>query len=367
MNKMKDYYATLGVQRDASPEEIKRAFRQLALKYHPDRNHGNKEAEEKFKEINEAYTCLSDPEKRSHYDRFGTAEGFPNHGGFGAGASFSTIFEDIFEDFFGGFTGRGTRPTKGADLRYNLTITLEEASAGVEKIISVPKWQNCTECRGTGAEPGTSPTSCSTCRGTGQVRFQQGFFSVSKTCPRCQGTGVIITNPCKTCKGVGKVNVEKELSIKVPAGVDNNSRLRVTGEGDAGSYGGPPGDLYIIISVEEHSIFRREGTEIYCERPISFAKAVFGGEIEVPTLHGTQKIKIPPGTSSGAVFKLKGKGMPKLGSFHRGDQIVQVFIEVPKKLTERQKELLKEFAKLSGEEIDGSKGFTGKLKDLFTS
>lgn len=364
---MKDYYATLGVDRNATQEEIKRAFRQLALKYHPDRNQGNKEAEEKFKEINEAYTCLSDPEKRSHYDRFGTAEGFPNHGGFGPGANFSTIFEDLFEDFFGGFTGRGTRPTKGADLRYELTITLEEAASGVEKVISVPKLQTCRECQGTGAEPGTSPVQCSHCRGTGQIRFQQGFFSVSKTCPKCQGTGIIITNPCKVCRGATKVRVNRELSIKIPAGVDNNSRLRVSGEGDTGSYGGPPGDLYVIISVQEHPVFRREGLDIYCERPISFTKAVFGGEIEVPTLNGTSKLKIPPGTSSGTVFKLKGKGMPKLGSFHRGDQIVQVSIEVPKKLTDRQKELLKEFARLSGEEVESSKGFTSKIKDLFTS
>ncbi len=367
MYAMKDYYTTLGVDRNASQEDIKKAFRQLALKYHPDRNQGNKEAEEKFKEINEAYTCLSDPDKRSHYDRFGTAEGFPDQGGFGAGGSFSTIFEDIFEDFFGGFSGRGTRPTKGSDLRYNLTVTLEEAAFGVEKIISVPKLQNCPECQGTGAEPGTSPTQCAQCRGTGQMRFQQGFFSVSKTCPKCQGSGVIIANPCKTCRGATKIRVQKELSLKVPAGVDNNSRLRVSGEGDSGTYGGPPGDLYVIISVQEHPLFRRDGTEIYCEKPISFTKAVFGGEVEVPTLNGPSRLKIPAGTSSGTVFKLKGKGVPRLGSFHRGDQIVQVTIEVPKKLNERQKEALREFARLSGEEVDSSKGLTGKIKDLFTS
>ncbi|HIJ59122.1 MAG TPA: molecular chaperone DnaJ [Nitrospirae bacterium] len=366
---MKDYYATLGVDRNASQDEIKKAFRQLALKYHPDRNQGNKEAEEKFKEINEAYTCLSDPDKRNHYDRFGTAEGFPNQGGFGAGGSttFSTIFEDIFEDFFGGFSGRGAKPTRGADLRYNLTITLEESAFGAEKIITVSKWNNCDVCHGTGAEPGTNPISCGQCKGTGNIRFQQGFFSVSKTCPKCQGTGIIIPSPCKNCKGTTKVRINKELSIKIPAGVDSNSRLRVSGEGDIGNNGGSPGDLYVIISVQEHPIFKRVGMDIYCHIPISFPKAVFGGEIEVPTLNGPYKHKIPAGTSSGAEFRLKGKGIPKLGSFHRGDQILQVSIEVPKKLSDRQKEILREFAKLSGEEIDVPKGFTGKLKDLFTA
>ncbi|MCX8068897.1 MAG: molecular chaperone DnaJ [Thermodesulfovibrionales bacterium] len=364
---MKDYYATLGIDRNASQEEIKKAFRQLALKYHPDRNQGNKEAEEKFKEINEAYTCLSDPDKRSHYDRFGTAEGFPNQGGFGPGATFSTIFEDIFEDFFGGFSSRGNKPTKGADLRYNLTITLEEAAFGTEKIISVPKWQNCDVCHGTGAEPGTSPISCAQCKGSGNIRFQQGFFSVSKTCPKCQGTGSIIPNPCKGCKGSTKIRINKELSIKIPAGVDNNSRLRVSGEGDMGNYGGPPGDLYVMITVQEHPIFKREGMDVYSYTPISFPKAVFGGEIEVPTLNGPFKLKIPSGTSSGSEFRLKGKGIPKLGSFHRGDQIVQVYIEVPKKLNDRQKELLREYAKSSGEDIDAPKGLTSKIKDLFTA
>ncbi|MFQ3574571.1 MAG: molecular chaperone DnaJ [Thermodesulfovibrionales bacterium] len=364
---MKDYYATLGVDRNASQDEIKKAFRQLALKYHPDRNQGNKEAEEKFKEINEAYSCLSDPDKRNHYDRFGTVDGFNGQGGFGAGTTFTTIFEDLFEDFFGGFTGRSARPTRGSDLKYDLTITLEEAAFGIEKKITIPRLQDCPVCHGTGAEPGTTPITCPQCKGTGNVRFQQGFFSVSKTCSRCYGTGSIITNPCKECKGSKKVKVYKELNIKIPAGVDTNSRLKVTGAGDAGDYGGPPGDLYVIIYVKEHEIFKRQGIDVYCEVPISFTKAVFGGEINVVTLNGEQNLKIPAGTSSGTTFRLKGKGIPKLGTYQRGDQIVTVFIDVPKKLNQRQKELLQEYARVSGEEIPTGKGLTSKIKDLFSS
>ncbi|MFO0752380.1 MAG: molecular chaperone DnaJ [Thermodesulfovibrionales bacterium] len=371
---MKDYYTLLGVGRDATPEEIKKAFRQLALKYHPDRNQGDKEAEEKFKEINEAYTCLSDAEKRAHYDRYGTAEGFgaaagtgAGFGGFGAGG-FNDIFENIFDDFFGAFSGSGkTRATKGADLRYNLTVTLEEAAFGTEKNLKIPRWQNCEVCSGSGAEPGKPPVACPQCKGTGHIRFQQGFFSVSKTCGKCQGTGRIITNPCTTCKGNGKVKTQKEISVKIPAGVDGGSRLRLSGEGDFGSYGGPPGDLYVVLSVEEHSFFRREGMDIHCELPLSFAKAVFGGEVEVPTLDGSATLRIPAGTSSGKSFHVKNKGVPRLGSHHRGDQVVTVYIDVPKKLTARQKELLAEFALEGGEVLDESvKGFKSKLKDLFS-
>lgn len=365
---MKDYYKLLGVDRDASPEELKKAYRQLALKYHPDRNSGDKDSEERFKEINEAYTCLGDPEKRAHYDRYGTAEGVGAGGfGFGAGAPFEDLFEDIFDGFFGAFGGaKKNRAAKGADLRYNLNVTLEEAAFGVEKTMKVPRWQSCETCSGSGAEPGNPPVTCTQCRGTGHIRFQQGFFSVSKTCGKCQGAGRIITHPCKTCDGGGKVKVQRELSIKIPAGVDSGSRLRLTGEGDFGSFGGPPGDLFVVLSVDEHPFFKRDGLNIHCRMPLSFPKAVFGGEIEVPTLNGPATLKIPPGTASGKSFHLKNKGVPRIGSHHRGDQVVDVYIEVPKKLTPRQKELLEEFARISDETHDEAKGFKDKLKDLFS-
>ncbi len=369
---MKDYYKVLGVGRDASQEDMKKAFRQLAMKHHPDRNQGEKASEEKFKEINEAYTCLSDPEKRSHYDRFGTTEGFgagtgSGFGGFGAGAPFGDIFEDIFDDFFGTFGGfKRAKPTKGSDLRYNMSLSLEESAFGSEKTLKIPRWQSCEVCGGTGAEPGKPPVTCSQCQGTGQIRFQQGFFSVSKTCGKCNGTGKLITNPCRTCNGNGKVRVHKELSVKIPAGVDNGSRLKLSGEGDFGSFGGPPGDLYVVIIVEEHPFFKREDINVYCQVPIPFPKAVFGGEIEVPTLSGTSKLKVPSGTQSGKSFHLKGKGIPRLGSHQRGDQIISVYVDVPKKLTPRQKELLEEFASISDETHEDAKGFKSKLKDLFS-
>lgn len=360
---MKDYYEILGVPRDASEADIKKAFRQLALKYHPDRNPGDKEAEEKFKEINEAYSCLSDVEKRANYDRFGVAERVG--AGFGPfETAFGDIFEDIFGDFFGTFTGRRRpRPTKGDDLRYDLDITLMEAAFGTEKVIEVPRWGDCTECGGTGSASGKSPVVCSYCKGTGQVRFQQGFFSIAKTCNKCNGTGKIITDPCKACKGQGKVRRYRSISVKIPAGVDTGSRLRISREGEMGLHGGPPGDLYVILNVEEHPFFKREGTEIFCEVPISFPQAVLGTEIEVPTLDGTSRIKIPAGTPSGKMFHIKGKGMPRVGSTVRGDQIVRVYVDVPKKLTPRQRELLEEFARINSDEI--TKSFKERLKDLF--
>ncbi|MBM4136560.1 MAG: molecular chaperone DnaJ [Nitrospira sp.] len=361
---MKDYYGILGVSSDASDADLKKAFRQLALKYHPDRNPDDKESEEKFKEINEAYSCLSDPEKRVNYDRFGTAEGVgPGVSPFGAG--FGDIFEDIFGDFFGTFTGqRRPRPTKGNDLRYDLDITLMEAAFGSEKTIEVPKWETCSECRGTGSAPGKGPVTCSHCKGTGQIRFQQGFFSISKTCGRCNGAGKIITDPCKTCKGNGAVRRSKDITVKIPAGIDSGSRLRITGEGDPGLYGGPPGDLFVILNVEEHPFFKREGTDLFCEIPISFPHAALGAEIEVPTLDGISKIKIPAGTSSGRIFHIKGAGLPKVGGHVRGDQNVRVYVDVPKKLTPRQKELLEEFARINGDEL--AKSFKEKIKDIFS-
>lgn len=364
MKGMKDYYEILGVPRDASPEEIKKAFRKLALKYHPDRNPGNKEAEEKFKEINEAYACLSDPVKRQQYDQFGTTT-FAEGPGFGPFTStFGDIFEDIFEDFFGVFTGRRTqRPVKGDDLRYNLLITLQEAAFGTEKIIEIPKTEPCADCAGTGSA-GRKPATCPNCRGTGQVRYQQGFFTISKTCGRCHGKGYVIGDPCKKCNGSGYVQRTKALSIKIPAGVETGSKLKLRGEGELGRNGGPPGDLYVYITVEEHPFFKRDGNNIICEIPISFPQAVLGGEIEVPTLEGNTKLKIPPGTSSGTEFVLKGKGIQKLHGHTRGNQIVRVYIEVPKKLTPRQKELIEELARLNGEEPQRS--IMDKIKNLFS-
>jgi molecular chaperone DnaJ len=361
---MKDYYEILGVSRDASEADIKKAFRQLALKYHPDRNPDDKESEETFKEINEAYTCLIDPDKRAHYDRFGTAEGIG--AGFGPfGTGFGDVFEDIFGDFFGTFTGqRKPRPTKGNDLRYDLDLTLMEAAFGTDKDIEIPKWEDCFECGGSGSAPGKGPTTCPDCKGTGQLRFQQGFFSISKTCKKCGGTGQFITNPCKACKGHGKVKKMKSIHVKIPAGVDTGSRLRISNEGDMGFHGGPPGDLYIILDVEEHPFFKRDGNDLYCDVPLSFPQAALGAEIEVPTLDDVSKLKIPSGTPSGRLFYLKGKGVQKLGSHSRGDQIVRVYVEVPKKLTPKQKELLEEFARINGDEV--SKSFKDKLKDLFT-
>ncbi|MGB9715267.1 MAG: molecular chaperone DnaJ [Thermodesulfovibrionales bacterium] len=361
---MKDYYEILGVPRDASEADIKKAFRQLALKYHPDRNPGDKQAEEKFKEINEAYSCLIDPEKRANYDRFGVAEGVgvgfhPFETGFG------DIFEDIFGDFFGTFTGRRRpRATKGNDLRYDLNITLIEAAFGTERFIEIPRWETCPDCNGSGSTPGKGPVTCSACKGTGQIRMQQGFFSISKTCGKCHGTGKVITDPCKICKGQGRVKKFRSINVKIPQGVDTGSRLRISGEGEPGLYGGPPGDLYVVINVEEHPFFKRDGTEIFCEIPISFPQAALGAEIEVPTLDGTSKIKIPPGTPSGRIFHIKGKGLTKVGGHTRGDQIVRVYIDVPKKLTQRQKELLEEFVRADGDEV--AKSFKERIKELFS-
>jgi len=360
---VKDYYETLGVSRDATQDELKKAFRQLALKHHPDRNAGHKDSEAKFKEINEAYSCLSDPQKRAHYDRFGSAEGA---GGYSSGAGFGDIFEDFFGDIFGGNFGghRRQRPTKGNDLRYDLDITLEEAVFGTERVITFPKLQKCPDCNGNGSEPGKAPEICTGCKGSGHIRYQQGFFSVSKTCGKCSGTGKVITHPCKKCKGHGAIQEQKTVTLKIPPGIDVGSRLKISGEGEPGIYNGPPGDLYVILDIEDHLIFKREGTELLCDFPIPFTSAALGAEIEVPTLDGSAKLKIPSGTPSGKVFTLKGKGAPRVGSQYRGNQHVRVYIDVPKKLTQRQKELLEEFASISTD--DTGKTFKDRLKDLFT-
>ncbi len=366
----KNYYNILEVDRNASDAEIKKAYRRLALKYHPDRNPNDKVSEDKFKEINEAYTCLSDPHKKSNYDQFGTAEGAgAGFGGFSGGfgdfnSNFGDIFEDVFGNIFGDFSGRRkTRPAKGPDLRYDLEINLKDSVFGTEKKINIPRWENCSACDGTGAKPGKGPTVCQTCKGTGQTKLQQGFFTIARTCGTCRGEGKIITDPCTKCKGQGKTRRECTVSLKIPVGVDTGIRLKVTGEGEAGSHGGPNGDLYVVIHVEPHPFFKRKDNDLLCEVPISFVQATLGGEIQVPTIDGESTIKIPAGTPSGKVFHLRGKGVPKLGGYGKGDQYVSVFIDVPKKLSPRQNELLREFAEISGDDV--SKGFMDKIKDMF--
>lgn len=369
MNGKKDYYELLGVNRSAGEEEIKKAYRKLALKYHPDRNPGDKQAEEKFKQVSEAYQVLTDAQKRSQYDQFGHAafgDGGPFRGGFDFSAGFEDVFGDIFGEFFGTATGRRRTRARGEDLRYNLNITFEEAAFGAEKKIKVPRQSACESCHGSGAKPGTSPRTCPTCRGKGQVSFQQGFFSISRTCNQCQGQGTIISDPCEACHGAGRVRKFHTLSIKIPPGVDNSSRLKLRGEGESGMAGGTPGDLYVVIEVESHPLFIRDGLEIICEMPISFVQAALGAEIDVPTLEGKVKMKIPAGTQSGKIFRLKGKGIRDVHGYNQGDEHVRVIVETPTHLSARQKELLKEFATLGGEEVHPlSKGFFDKVKQLF--
>ena len=367
MNGKKDYYELLGVNRNASEDEIKKAYRKLALQHHPDRNPGDKQAEEKFKEVSEAYSVLSDGQKRSQYDQFGHAafgDGGPFAGGFDFSGGFEDIFGDIFGEFFGG--GGGKRRGRGEDLRYNLTLKFEEAVAGTEKKIKIPRHGPCETCRGTGAKTGTAPQTCPTCRGRGQVSFQQGFFSVSRTCNQCRGQGTIIKDPCVNCGGVGRVRMMHTLSVKIPAGVDTGSRLKLRAEGESGPTGGVPGDLYVVIQVESHPIFLRDNLDIICDVPISFVQAALGAEIDVPTLEGKVKMKIPAGTQSGKVFRMKGRGIKDVQGLHQGDQHVRVIVETPTRLTVKQKDLLKDFATLGGEEVNPlSKGFFDKMKELF--
>ncbi len=347
----RDYYEVLGVTRNASEAEIKKAYRRAAQKHHPDRNPGDKASEESFKEAKEAYEVLTDARRRAAYDQFGHAGVDPSMGagaasgfGAGAGASFSDIFGDVFGDIFGaGRTGGGrSRVFRGADLRYNLDLALEEAVHGTSVKIRVPTLITCSTCGGSGARPGTSPTPCTTCGGHGQVRMQQGFFSIQQTCPRCQGSGTLVSDPCQVCHGQGRVQEQRTLSVKVPAGVDTGDRIRLGGEGEAGENGGPPGDLYVQIRVKEHPIFQREDANLLCEVPISIVTAALGGELEVPTLDGRVVLRIPAETQSGKVFRLRGKGVKPVRSGVQGDLLCRVTVETPVSLTARQKELLRE-------------------------
>ncbi|MET3131138.1 molecular chaperone DnaJ [Oxalobacteraceae bacterium GrIS 1.11] len=372
----RDFYETLGVAKNSSEEEIKKAYRKLAMKYHPDRNPDSKESEEKFKEVKEAYEMLTNPEKREAYDRYGHAGVDPNMGGgggFGGGAGgFADSFGDIFGDIFGG-GGRsrnaGPQVYRGADLRYNLEITLEQAAHGFDTTIRVPSWDKCDTCHGTGAKPGTAPSTCTTCAGHGQVRMQQGFFSIQQTCPKCHGNGKIITDPCAPCGGAGRIKRNKTLEVKIPVGIDNGMRIRSSGNGEPGTNGGPAGDLYVEIHIKAHAVFQREGDDLHCEMPISFSKAALGGEIEVPTLSGKVSFTIPEGTQSGKTFRLKGKGIKGVRSGYAGDLFCHVAIETPVKLTEKQKDMLRDFEKSTTEggakHSPQSKTWKDKVKDFF--
>ena len=367
------YYEVLGVERGAPPEAIKGAYRKLAKELHPDRNHGDTQCEHKFKEINEAYDVLKDDQKRAAYDRFGHAA-FENGGGRGAngfGFDFASSFTDIFDDLFGEFTGgrRGRRQNRGQDLRYNLEITLEESFRGRQAQIKVPTALACEACGASGAEAGTKPEQCPTCSGIGKVRAQQGFFTIERTCPSCRGQGRIIRNPCKACHGAGLVQKERTLQVDIPSGVEEGTRIRLAGEGQAGLNGGPAGDLYLFISVKAHPLFQRDGHDLYCRAPVSFVTAALGGGIEVPTLDGGRaRVNIPEGTQSGRQFRLRGKGMPVLrGGGMSGDLYVEVIVETPVKLTKKQKELLRAFANESAPGCQPeSEGFLAKLKEFWT-
>jgi molecular chaperone DnaJ len=381
----KDFYQVLGVDRKASADELKKAYRKLAMQYHPDKNAGNKDAEHKFKEINEAYDVLKDDQKRAAYDRFGhgafeggmgAGRGPGGMGGMGggfggfSGAGFSDIFEEMFGDFMGagrgGNSGEGAR--RGADISYELDIPLEDAFAGKETSIKVSSWSACAGCHGSGAEKGTKPETCATCRGTGRVRAQQGFFTVERACPTCNGAGQTIKTPCHVCGGSGRTRKEKSLKVSIPAGIDDGTRMRLSGEGEAGLRGGPAGDLYIFVSVKPHRLFQREGANLYCRVPVTIATVALGGTIEVPTIDGKRvKVSIPAGTQTGQQFRLKGKGMTVMRSQARGDMFVEIAVETPVNLSKRQKELLQEF---SGEGNDAktnpqSHSFFDKVKGLW--
>ena len=375
----RDYYEVLGVSKTAADPEIKSAYRKLALKYHPDRNHGNKEAEDKFKEGAEAYAVLADPDKRRMYDRFG-------HAGLGSGAGFDpsvfTGFEDIlgglgdifgFGSVFGASGPRRSGPQRGADLRYDLEITFEESAKGAETHIQIPRQEPCATCKGTGAAPGTKPTTCPQCQGRGQLRYQQGFFTVARTCSQCRGSGSIISKPCTECRGAGRVPQERKLTVRIPKGIATGQRLRLSGEGEAGPAGGPAGDLYVVIHVQDHPFFQRDGNDLFCEIPLNYPTLAMGGEITIPTLEGEENFTVPEGTQSGATFTLRGRGMPDVSGRGRGNLIVRVKLVTPRKLTRDQKKLLEELAATlpkekfqptpAGEQDD--KGLFDRVKDIF--
>jgi molecular chaperone DnaJ len=388
MVQKKDYYEILGVPRNATEEEIKRAYRRLAKQYHPDANPGNKEAEEKFKEINEAYEVLSDPEKRKLYDQFGHAAFDPKYGaqgsggfsgGFGGGfadfdfGSFGDIFEDLFEgfDIFGTSRRRKEAPRKGADIYVDLELTLKESVFGCEKEIPIYRTEKCSVCGGSGVKPGSAPVRCQKCGGTGQIRSRQatffGEFTTIKTCDACGGTGTIITDPCRECGGTGNVRRQRRIKINIPAGIDDGQVITLRGEGESGIKGGPNGDLHIKIKIAPHPVFKRVGQDLYIEVPITFVNAALGGEIEIPTLDGKTKVRIEPGTQNGDEVRIKGKGVPNLRSRGRGDLVVKFIVEVPKKLTEKQKELLREFERLSSEEgYEKRKHFWDRIREAFS-
>lgn len=364
----RDYYEVLGVSKDASDAEIKKAYRRLARQYHPDANPDDGNAEERFKEITEAYETLSDPEKRKHYDRFGKAEVPGSNGGFDFGGMGG--MEDIFESFFGGGRQRASRSTRGADLEMRLEIDLEEAFTGVSRDLDVRKVDRCHICDGTGAKPGTAPKVCPTCNGTGQVKTSQGSFFeqfvMVRPCPTCRGEGQVVDTPCQECGGSGRLQKKRRIKVEVPAGVDTGLRLRLQGEGEAGHRGGPPGDLYVVIVVKPHKLFSRKGDDVYFETSIGFPQAALGGSIKVPTLEGKEvSLKIPEGTQPGSVLRLRGKGMPSLRGGHRGDQYVVVRVAVPTRLSQRERELLKDLARARGDDVNDGKGFFRKMKDGF--
>jgi len=374
---MADYYKLLGVEKNATQEELKKAYRKLAMKYHPDKNPDDKEAEKKFKEINAAYDILKDEKKRQMYDQFGEAGVNGSAGGFGGGRGgfdFSGGFSDIFDDLFGSFGGaanaRGARKAsqRGSDLRYNLEISLEEAFHGENIKIQVPTLDSCETCNGSGSADGKKPETCSTCHGAGRVRVQQGFFMMERTCHTCNGSGHIIKNPCKSCKGSGRVKKNKTLSVKIPRGVEEGTRIRLTGEGEAGANGAQAGDLYIFVSIRPHELFKKDAADLHCEVPIKMTTAALGGEITVPTLDGSKaKIKIPEGTQAGDQFRLRGKGMTRMGTNDAlGDMYVHIKIETPVKLSKRQKELLTEFETVSDQNSPEADNFFGRVKDFFS-
>ena len=371
-----DYYETLGVSKTASESELKSAFRKLAMQFHPDRNPNNAEAEAKFKELNEAYQILSDPQKRAAYDRFGHNAFNQNgggNGGFGFQGDFGASMADIFDDLFGGLGGRSQRRQadgreRGADLRFNLQISLEDAYHGKTAAIDIPTALSCESCKGSGAQAGSKTKSCSTCNGYGRIRASQGFFAIERTCPKCQGRGQIIENPCRSCNGEGRVTKDRTLSVNIPRGVEEGTRIRLAGEGESGLRGGPPGDLYIFISVSAHRYFQREGADLYCRIPISMVTAALGGDVRVPMINGeAQSVSISEGTQTGRQIRLRGKGMPVLRSRDNGDLYIQIAVETPQNLTTRQRDLLKEFeAESSRETQPESVSFFSKMKEFFT-